>query len=103
MVLLDYLIKYVCRVVYFFFKFKKINKNKILFISRMSDDVPLDFKLIEESLKESNSNLKCVFLCKRITSFTSGFFSNIKYTLGIGLLSYIKEYILRQLKLRKLY
>lgn len=80
MVLFNYLIKYGCKFLYFFMKFKKIDNNKIVFISRLDSKKSLDFKLLEEELKKNNKNIKCVFLCKRVTSFTSDLFGNIKYT-----------------------
>lgn len=82
MLIFDYLIKISCKIIYFFMKAKKTNKNKVLFISRLDSKKSLDFKLIEEELKRRNKDIECVFLCKRITSFTSGFFGNIKWTLS---------------------
>lgn len=79
--LFNYLVKYGCRFIYFFMKFKKTNNNKVVFISRLDSRKSLDFRLIEEELLKENKKVECVFLCKRITSFSSGFFSNISYTL----------------------
>lgn len=81
MSIFNYLIKISCNAIYFFLKIKKIKNNKVIFISRMSNNKPLDFELIEKELKKQNKNIECVFLCKRITSFTNGLFSNIIYTL----------------------
>ena len=81
MLIFDYLIKITCKVIYFFMKIKKTKNNKVVFISRLDSKKSLDFKLIEDELKNKNPNIECVFLCKRITSFTSDFFGNIKYTL----------------------
>ena len=80
MVIFNYLIKYSCKFLYFFMKLKKTNNNKVVFISRMLDRKSLDFRLIEEELMSENPNIKCVFLCKRITSFTKNFIGNIVYT-----------------------
>ncbi len=77
-----YLIKFVCKFLYFFMKLKKTDNNKILFISRLDSKKSLDFSLIEKKLTEENKNIKCVFLCKRVTSFTADFIGNIKYTLS---------------------
>ena len=81
MLVFDYLIKVSCKIIYFFMKFKKTKNNKVLFISRLDSKISLDFKLLEEELKRRDKNIECVFLCKRITSFTSDFLGNIKYTL----------------------
>ncbi len=82
MAVINYLIKYGCRFIYFFMKFKKVDNNKVVFISRLDSKKTLDIKLLEEKLKEENKNIKCVFLCKRVTSITEDFFGNIKYTLS---------------------
>ena len=81
MLIFDYLIKISCKIIYFFMKFKKTKNNKVVFISRLDSKKSLDFKLLEDKLKDNNPNIECVFLCKRITSFTSDFFGNVKYTL----------------------
>ncbi len=52
-------------IVYIPFKMQT-RKNKITFISRQSDNVSLDFKLIEEGIKKQNCNLETVFLCKKM-------------------------------------
>jgi len=80
MVVFNYIIKYGCRFLYFFLKFKKIDNNKVVFISRLDNKKSLDFSLIEEKLKEENPNVNTVFLCKRVTSFTQDFIGNVKYT-----------------------
>ncbi len=81
MSLFYYIIKFICNIIYFFMKFKKTKNNKVVFISRLDSRKSLDFKLIENKLLKENKNIECVFLCKRITSFSSGIFGNIKYTL----------------------
>lgn len=81
MVLFNFIIRFTCVFVYYFMKFKKTKNNKITFISRLSNQKTLDFKLIENQLRKRNSNIECVFLCRKIDSFTDGFFKNIIYTL----------------------
>jgi len=39
-------------------------QNKVIFMSRISDTIPLDFELIIDSLKEKCPTLKTVVLCK---------------------------------------
>ena len=81
MILFDYIIKFTCNFLYTFMKLKRTNYNKVVFISRLSNEKTLDFKLIEEELKHQNKNVECVFLCRRIVKFTDGIFKNIIYTL----------------------
>ena len=80
MILFDYLIKIGCNIIYTFLKLKKTKNNKIVFISRLDNKKSLDFTLLENEIKKNNKNVKCVFLCMRVTSFTKDFFGNIKYT-----------------------
>ena len=80
MALFDYIIKFGCKTLYFFLKLKKTDRNKVVFISRLDNKKSLDFTLIEEKLKSENKDVKCVFLCKRVTSFTKDFIGNVKYT-----------------------
>ena len=80
MVLLNYLIKIGCKIIYAFLKLKKVKDNKIVFISRLDSKKSLDFSLLEDEIKRKNKNIECVFLCMRVTSFTADFFGNIKYT-----------------------
>ena len=79
MVVINYLIKYGCKFLYFFMKFKRIDNNKVVFMSRLDSKKSLDFALLEKKLKEENKNVKCVFLCMRVTSFTADFIGNVKY------------------------
>lgn len=53
------------RFIYFFMKLNK-TQDKILFLSRQSNKVPLDFRLIIEGLEEEN--YKIVTLCQRVES-----------------------------------
>lgn len=45
-------------------------KNKVVFLSRQSNDITLDFRLLAESIIKKDQKIECVFLCKR--------FDNIK-------------------------
>ncbi len=81
MILFDYIIKIMCNIIYFFLKFKKNNKNKVVFISRLNSKKSLDFILIEQKLLEKEENIECIFLCKKIDKFTTDFIGNVIYTL----------------------
>ena len=60
------LYKGLLKFVYFFLKFLPVNNQKIVFISRQSDNINIDFKLLSEELVKRNKNLKIVFLCHRM-------------------------------------
>lgn len=64
------------RVIYFFLKLIPTNKNKIVFISRQTNEMHIDFKLIKEEIEKRNSNIKMVFMCKRLEK---GITNSIKY------------------------
>lgn len=81
MFLLDYLIKIFCKIYYHFCKYRKINKNKIVFLSRLSDNKSLDFKLIEQEILSKNKDVNLVFLCRRIEKFSDRIWGNITFTL----------------------
>ena len=66
------LFKFNLRVVYFILKLFPIHKNKIVFISRQSNEVSIDFQMIAKKLNK----YKVVILTKKIES---GFFNYIKY------------------------
>lgn len=61
-----YLFKAFLKFIYFFLKLIPTNNKKIVFISRQSDEINLDFKMIQEEIQRRNKNIKMVFLCKRM-------------------------------------
>lgn len=58
--------KLILNIVYMPVKLFPVRENKVLFCSRQSNDIPLDFRLIEDALKEENPEIMCVFICRRI-------------------------------------
>lgn len=76
----NYLIKVGCRFFYFFMKFKKIKNNKVVFLSRLTNEKTLDFKLLEKELSK-NKNVELIFLCKRIENMSDDIIGNFIYTL----------------------
>lgn len=52
--------------IYFFIKLFPMQKNKILMMSRQSNEPSIDFKLIEEEINKRDKNIKVVMLCKKI-------------------------------------
>lgn len=61
-----YILKTAMRGLYFFLKFFSVKKNKVLFCSRQSNDIPLDFVLIQEELKKESADVKTVDICCHI-------------------------------------
>lgn len=58
--------KVLLRVIYFFLKLMPVNHDKMVFCSRQSNDMPLDFELIYTELMIRRPQTKCVFICKHI-------------------------------------
>ena len=66
----------ILNVIYFFIKLFPIQKNKITFISRQTNEIPIDFKMLINELKNNNPNVKIVTLCKKLED---GLINKIKY------------------------
>lgn len=69
------ILKIFLNFIYFFMKKSKI-RNKIIFISRQSDDLNLDFKLLEEEIRKQDENIEIQIFCKKIKR---GLLNKIKY------------------------
>ena len=82
--LFNKIFKWHLQFIYFFLKFIPINKNKIVFISRQSNQTPLDFTLIKNELLK-RKKYHVVILTKKIEN---GFLNHIKYYFHI----YIQMY-----------
>lgn len=72
--ILGVLFKINLKFVYFFLKILPIKKNKILFISRQSNNPSIDFLLLDRALKKLN--FKTVMITKKIDN---GFINYLKY------------------------
>ena len=64
MSILIYIFIIILRIIYFFLKLIP-SKNKIVFISRQSNNINIDFKLLTEDLNKRYSNYKTVVLTKK--------------------------------------
>ncbi len=60
------LFKTLLKFIYFFLKLLPTNNKKIVFISRQTNDINIDFSMIRDEIKERDKSIKMVFLCKRI-------------------------------------
>lgn len=56
--------KLILRFIYFFLKLLPVDEKKLIFCSRQSDRVPLDFILIRDMLRKKDSKIKTVCICK---------------------------------------
>lgn len=56
----------IANFIYLFIKLFPIQKNKVTFISRQSNEPSRDFNMIVEKLKERDANCKVVLLCRRL-------------------------------------
>lgn len=71
-----YSIKGMLNIIYFFIKLFPINKNKVLMISRQSNEPSIDFNLLKDEILLQNKNAKIKILCKKIPK---GFIKKIAY------------------------
>ena len=62
--------------VYFFIKFFPIQKNKITMLSRQSNDINIDFKMLLDEFLNQDKNIKVKVLCKEVPKNIIG---RIKY------------------------
>lgn len=58
-------LKLLANIIYFFIKLFPI-KEQIVMISRQSNNITLDFKLIKDRMNEKYNNIKIVVLCKKL-------------------------------------
>lgn len=65
-----YIARAMMNLIYFFLKLFPIQKNKILMLSRQSDKPNIDFKLIEEEIKNREQQYKVIILCKKVPKRT---------------------------------
>lgn len=61
-----YIFKLLLKLIYSFFKLLPTNNKKIVFISRQSNNISLDFKLLSKEILKLDNNYKIVFLCNKI-------------------------------------
>lgn len=79
-ILFIYIFKFVLKFIYFFLKLLPTDKNKIIFISRQTNEINIDFKLIKEEIEKRDKNIKMIFICKRMEK---GLLNNISYSFSI--------------------
>lgn len=72
--------KAIMKAIYCVLKLFPVRKEKILFCSRQSNDIPLDFKLIQEELDKRSVDIHYVTICRNIGSGLSDY---IKYLIKL--------------------
>lgn len=58
--------KLILKTIYAILKLFPTNNNKIVFISRQTDYIHIDFEMIKKEIEKRDKNIEMVFLCKRI-------------------------------------
>lgn len=59
-------LKAVLKLIYFFLKLFPVNDDKVLFCSRQSNVIPLDFVLLQKYLSEKQAGIQCISICRNI-------------------------------------
>lgn len=73
---LIYMFKGILRFIYFFLKIFPVNNKKIVFISRQTDYIHIDFQMLKEEIERRDKSIKMIFMCKRIKK---GLFNILSY------------------------
>lgn len=61
-----YFLRGMMSFIYFFIKLFPMQKNKILMISRQSNEMSIDFKMLKDEILKNDSNANIKVLCKKI-------------------------------------
>lgn len=67
-----YLMRFGLNFIYFFLKLLPTKGNKVVFLSRQSNELTLDFKRVQEELQERQPYIHIVTLCNRLEGEKSG-------------------------------
>lgn len=67
---LIYIFKLILKFIYEIFKLLPTNNKKVVFISRQSNSISLDFKLLSHEIIKLDQDYKIVFLCNKIGNKT---------------------------------
>lgn len=75
--------KLILNFIYSFIKLFKTKKNRIIFISRQSNSMTLDFKMLIDNIKEKYNDYEVLVFCKRFDDIKKHLISYSFYTLKI--------------------
>ena len=67
-----YILRFGLNVVYMILKLLPVQPNKVLFLSRQSNQLTLDFAMTQEALRAKRKEIKIVTLCNRLEGEDSG-------------------------------
>ena len=74
-------LKVVLNFIYFFMKMFPTRNNRVVMISRQSNSMTLDFRLIKEEMLRNNSNMEVIILTKRLDNIKRHIISYGLFTL----------------------
>lgn len=77
---LIYIFKLILKSIYSILKLLPINNKKVVFISRQSNNISLDFKLLSDEIIKLDKDYKIIFLCEKLSN---KFTKKIKYFFSI--------------------
>ena len=60
------LLKALLSLLYSILKIFPVQGKKVVFCSRQSNEIPLDFILLQNSLKEKDEEIRCINMCRHI-------------------------------------
>ena len=70
--LVIYIMRFGLNFIYFFMKLRPADKKRVLFLSRQSDTLTEDFKMVIEELKRRDPGIKIASICSRLEGESSG-------------------------------
>lgn len=66
------IMRIILSLIYAAFKFIPVDKRKIIFLSRQSNELTLDFRLLKDELEKQDRNIKIVVVCCRVDDRKKG-------------------------------
>ena len=67
-----YLLRFILNIIYFFMKLRPTRPGKIVFLSRQSDEISEDFRMVQKELLEKEEWLQIVTVSSRLEGENSG-------------------------------
>ena len=64
--------KFCLRLLYGVLKIFPVKKNKVLFLSRQSDELSLDFSMLKDRMEEKKPDIRIVSICNRLDDSGKG-------------------------------
>ena len=70
--LIIYIMRFGLNILYFFMKFRKTDHKKVLFLSRQSDELTEDFRMVISELEKLDPDIRTEVICSRLEGESSG-------------------------------